>query len=112
MPVLLYGLEILNLAESERSKLDFIYSTVFLKRFFVKDSTNIKLCQYYSGCLPPSCRLDIKKFGFFNGLQNFKDSMPLQLVLLGGKDDLLSLVFKYSLLPYDRGFLAKCKVFK
>jgi hypothetical protein len=112
MPVLLYGLEVLSLTKSEKSTLDFIYSTVFFKIFLVKDSINIKLCQFFSSCLPPSCRLDIKKLNFWHSVQNFKNSIPLQLIALGGKEEFTSLATKYNCLPYDHGFLIKNKVFK
>jgi hypothetical protein len=110
IPVLLYALEALNLTKSERSTLDFTYSTVFFKLFKVKDKLNIKLCQFYSGCLPPSCRLDIKKLNFVNALQFLKNSMPMQLIAIGGREEFVSLANKYKLASYDRGFLIKSKV--
>jgi len=110
IPVLLYALEDFNLTKSERFILDFTYSTVFFKLFMVKDTLNIKLCQYYSGCLPPSCRLDIKKVNFVNALQFLKNSMPMQLIAIGGREEFLSLENKYILSSNDRGFLINSKV--
>ena len=86
------------------------YSTVFFKLFSVKDKLNIQLCQYYSGCLPPSYRLAIKKLNFFNALQFLKNSLPLQLIAIGGREELASLENKYKLSLYDRGFVLKSKV--
>ena len=54
IPVLLYGVEAMRLTKSDRSTLDFTYSTTFFKMFYVKEAATIKLCQFYSRCLPPS----------------------------------------------------------
>ena len=99
----------MHFTKSERATLDFTYSTVFFTLFKVKDKLNIKLCQFYSGCLPPSCRLDIKKLNFVNALQFLKNSMPMQLIAIGGREEFVSLANKYKLASYDRGFLIKSK---
>ena len=60
--------------------------------------------------MPPSCRLDIKKLNFVNALQFLKNSMPMQLIAIGGREEFVSLANKYKLASYDRGFLIKSKV--
>ena len=63
-PVLLYSVEAMRLTKSDRSTLAFTYSTTFFKMFYVKEAATIKLCQFYSRCLPPSYRLDIRRVYF------------------------------------------------
>ena len=43
IPVLLYGLEVLSLAKSDKSTLEFAYSTVFFKLFQVKYKDNMAM---------------------------------------------------------------------
>ena len=65
----------------------------------------------YSGCLPHSYGLDIKKLNFYNGVQSLRNSMPMQLIVTGSRDEFTALEITYKLLPYHRGFLIKSKVF-
>jgi len=59
IPVLLYGLEALDNKSSARQAIDFAYNGIFVKLFNVKDTYNIKYCQWATGCLPASWRLDL-----------------------------------------------------
>jgi len=70
LPVLLYGLEALNNKIATLITIDFVYNSVFIKVFGVKDTYNILYCQRACGCLPASCRLDIRTLLFFNSLQS------------------------------------------
>ena len=99
--MLLYGVEALPPTKSDRNILDFTYSTAFFKNFHVKEATTIKLCQFYSRCLPTTYRLDMRKISFFNGLSISKDSIPLLLSLLLGMDDQVNLFNKYKISPRD-----------
>ena len=87
IPVLLYGVEGMPFTKTDRNALDFTYSTTFFKMFYVKEAATIKLCQFYSRCLPPSYRLDIRKLNFLNGLKNYADSIPSLLCLILGIDE-------------------------
>jgi hypothetical protein len=113
MPVLLYGMEAVSLLKSERNTLDFVYSTVFCKLFHVKENHTISLCQFYSGCLPPSFRLDIRRFTFFRGLQKspLQNALPSQLFVIGDKEEYNFLVKTYSLLDNESICTMKSKVF-
>ena len=112
IPVLLYGLDALILSKSEKSTLDFIYSSVFFKKFYVKEKLCINLCQFYSGCLPASYRLDLLKINFFNSLFNANDSLPFLLFFLLESDELDSLRRKYNITPRDSVSAVKAKVWK
>ena len=101
IPVLLYGVEAMCLTKSDRSTLDFTYSTTFFKMFYVKEAATIKLCQFYFRCLPPSYRLDISKIKVLNGLKNSTDSIPSLLSHLICMDDYVLLFYKYNISPRD-----------
>jgi hypothetical protein len=113
IPVLLYGLDAVTLMKSDRSTIDFVYSTVFCKLFHVKENNTIKLCQFFSGCLPPSYRLDIRRLNFFHGLNKsvLKDSLPSLLFLIADIEDYNSLVNNYSISDKDNIWKVKSKVF-
>ena len=111
MPVLLYGLEALDLSKSERSTIDFVYSTIFFKIFNVKENRTIKQCQFYSGCLPTSYRLDLKKYNFLNGIKCQKNSIQWHLFTWFGNDEQLIITSNYSILPKDNVWEIKRKFF-
>ena len=108
--MLLYGLDALILTNSERSTLDFIYSTVYFKVFHVKEKLCTNLCQYYSGRLPASYRLDVRKINFMYSMSNAYDSLPFQWLSLLGSDDLVSLMARYAITPRDSAAAVKAKV--
>ena len=110
IPLLLYGLEALILTNSDRSTLDFIYFSVYFKVFHMKEKLCINLCQYYSGCLPASYRLDVRKIYFVYSLSNAYDSLPFQSLSLLGSDDLVSLMEKYVITPRDSAAAVKAKI--
>ena len=86
---------------SGRNALDFTYSTTLFKMFYVKEAATIRLCQFYSKCLPPSYRWDIRKLNFINGLKNYADSIPSLLCLILGIDDQTDVYTKYNISPLD-----------
>jgi hypothetical protein len=110
IPVLLYGLEAMPLSKSERNSIDFTYSTAFFKIFNVKEKPVLKLCQFYSRCLPPSYRLDIRQLNFLNTVQSLKDSLPLYLLRLVAVEELTDLQLKYSVTAYDSRAVIYSKV--
>ena len=89
---------------------EFANSSVFFQLFQVKDKENINLCQYYSGCLPVTCRLDIRKLNFFSGLHGMKDSLPCKLFELETNDEYRMLMNFYDILPSDPFYSLKHKV--
>ena len=101
IPVLLYGVEALSLTKSDRNTLDFTYSTTFFKIFNVKETATIRLCQFYSRCLPASYRLDIRKINLLYGIKNCTDSLPFILCSLLDFNDQIDLYNKYNISPQD-----------
>jgi hypothetical protein len=112
IPVLLYAFEAISLSKSDKNTLDFTYSTVFFKLFNVKEKACLKLCQFYSGCLPATCRLDIKTINFLQGLQCISGSMMSDLCYLLGCDELITLRNIYKVSERDSSLTIKLKVWK
>ena len=100
-PVLLYGLEALNMSAASSNAIDFAYNSVFCKVFNVKESITISVCQYHSGFLPASCLLDLRRLKFFNGLLKLRESLPSRLSQLtcNGHSEFDDIIIKYSLPP-------------
>ena len=101
MPVLVYGLEAINLSKSDRNTIDLVYSSIFFKIFSVKELTVIRQCQFFSDCFPTSYRLDNKVFNFFNGIKLHSSSLQLLLFTWFGNDELSRIEANYSLLSSD-----------
>ena len=108
----MYGLDTLVLSTSEKSTLDFIYSSVFFKIFNVKEKLCISQCQFYSGCLPASYKLDLLKLNFLHSLINANESLQFQLFVLLESDEFALLRSKYNIAPRDGAAAAKAKVWK
>jgi len=49
VPVLYYGLEALWLNQAMRQSLDFVYNSIYLKIFNIKDAVSVSLSQLYMG---------------------------------------------------------------
>ena len=96
-PVLLYGLESLNLSAASLNSIDFAYNSVFCKIYNVKEINTISLCQYYSGFLPASCLLELRMLKFYNGLLKLQDSLPSRLFQLASHSDIDNVIAKYYL---------------
>jgi len=77
VPVLLYGFEALDNKPSARQAINFVYNGIFVKLFNVKDTYNIHYCHWGTGCLPASCRLDLRLLIFFSSLLNTVETIPL-----------------------------------
>jgi len=110
MPVLVYGLEALDLSKSDRNTIDFVYSSIFFKIFGVKETTVIRQCQFYSDCFPTSYRLDRKVFNFLNGIKLHKNSLQLLLFTWFGSDELSRIEANYSLLSSDHSWIVNFKL--
>jgi len=69
IPVLLYGLEALDMNAASIKTIDIVYNGVFVKLFNITDTTCIRHCQHATMCLPTSYRLDLRTLNFFMALK-------------------------------------------
>jgi len=96
-PILLYGLEALNLNKATRESLEFVFNSLFVKIFNIKDKEALSLCQWYMGYLPVSCVLDLKMINFHNDiLCNKSDSLMFIIDKLAPSAELGLIIQKYS----------------
>ena len=80
---LLYGLEALGIKKAGFDTIDFVYDSIFAKIFNIREKCNIRQCQYATGFLPVSLRLDIRILNFYEGLKfNKSGSMAANLFCL------------------------------
>ena len=63
-PIILYGLPAIPLSQSEINNLAFVYNSVFVKLFNIKDPSSIALCQFYSNYWPFSVMYEFHRFCF------------------------------------------------
>ena len=64
MPILLYGIEALNLNVSTSSNLDSPLRQAFYKVFKTFEKVTVDYCMYYTNILPPRCEFMYRKFQF------------------------------------------------
>ena len=69
VPLLSYGIECLYITKTIYNKLESAYAAIFSKVFGVSDKNVILNCQYFSGYLPFSDLLDLKKIKFMDGVK-------------------------------------------
>jgi len=95
VPILLYGLEAVNLTKAQCSNINFVYNSIFAKIFHSFDKNIIMQCQFYSGYLPASYLLDRRRFKFLAELQNVEYSQNKFLLHHLGMSEYHELCIKY-----------------
>ena len=98
VPVLLYNLEALGNKRSTLDSIDFIYNSIFAKLFKIKDIFNIRFCQYSTGYLPISIRLELRFIKFYEGLRfDNTGSLASNLFILLGDQVYNDMFLRYNL---------------
>ena len=69
VPVLLYGLESLDLNSSQLNSLDFPMYQAMGKLFKTFDKNILNICLFYLGAMPPRFEFSCRKINFFNKLK-------------------------------------------
>ena len=97
VPILLYGLEAFNVTTSCRNSVDFLYNSIFVKIFKIKERNCILRCQYYTNNLPATCQLDLKTLNFEASVLTLKDSLPYLIGHLIPSNDVMCICDRYSI---------------
>ena len=98
LPSLLYAFEAIGNRKQYVKSLNFIYNSIFVKLFHIKDVSNIHYCQFYTGCLPASYRLDLRLLNFCEAIKFDKsDSYSSKLFQLVGDQYYYSTLNKYNM---------------
>jgi len=100
LPVLLYGFDAIGNKKSIVNSIDFIYNSVFVKIFGVKEVVNIRYCQFYTGSLPASCLLDLRLINFCARIKSDGSGfLASQLFCLLGDQYFIATLDKYNISP-------------
>jgi len=70
IPVLLYGVEVMNLPNYQKKRLDHPLNMLFFKLFKSGDNLVLSQCKYFMNCLPVHFRIDVRTFKFHSELAN------------------------------------------
>jgi len=98
VPCLLYGVEAVCIKKALLDLIDYTYNSVFVKLFNTKDIDNIRACQYYSGVLPISIRLELRLIRFYETLKFGRSgSMAANLLCMVGDQSYKNTLLKYNL---------------
>jgi hypothetical protein len=73
VPILLYGLDCIELSSSLVQSLENAYSQLYSKLFHSFDKNLIRDCQFYSGQLPVELKIANRRFNFLKKI-NLKDN--------------------------------------
>jgi len=99
IPILLYGLEAIHLNGGSTRSLSQVYNSIFFKLCNSFDSKIIQYRQYYSGYLPFSYNIALRKINFFLDLKNGPACNTKFMFTWTGNSDLNDLLTKYNLNP-------------
>src|SRR4029077_11697191 len=108
-PILLYGLEALYLKQSDLNKVDFIYNSMYVKLFNIKDKLSIMECQYYSGHMPASYLIDLRIMNFRKSIVGVPNSLSFMIDKLIVTNDINNICNKYDV--QDSQVFLKCSKF-
>jgi len=93
--ILFYGLESISLKQAMRNSLDFVYNSIFVKMFNIKENLSISLCQLYMGYIPASALRDLKILNFQNSILKNENTLTYRINKLLPDYDSLDISKKY-----------------
>jgi len=103
VPLLSYGIESLNIRQSDYNFLDAAYNTAFAKIFSTYDKYVIHCCQYFCHRLPFSLTIDIRRLKFFLSLSQLTlNESVLCLFETASKKEFNFLLAKHRLQGSDK----------
>jgi len=108
VPILLYGLECIELSKSMMRSIENAYSQVYSKLFYPFDKKVIKQCQFYTGQLPAEYKIIDRRLNFLSRVNG--TSGHVCCMLDPNKNELKSIVNDYNIninLNMDNALLCK-----
>ena len=70
MPILLYGLECVDLPKSTLRSIENAYNQVYSKLFYTYDNLILKQCKFYMGYLPMELKIANRKLNFLSKISS------------------------------------------
>src|SRR5467141_1116994 len=96
-PSLLYGLEACPVTKRQLKSLSYPFNSVFMKLFKTFNADIIRQVQYFSGYLPLSYVIDLRRLTFFHDLYYFDKSPAATLFFSMDMDEMMSLRNSYAI---------------
>src|SRR3989442_3703456 len=111
-PILTCALSTVSLSSSETSHFSFVYNSIFIKLFHVKEVNTIEQCQYFSHFWPFQALNDFLRFSFL--ANHFSHHSPCQSDAFDYPDfiELTQIAAKYNFSMLDSKACLKFKVWK
>src|SRR5467141_409812 len=96
-PSLLYGLEACPVTKRQLKSLSYPFNSVFMKLFKTFNADIIRQVQFFSGYLPLSYVIDLRRLTFFHDLYYFDKSPAATLFYSMDMDEMMSLRNSYAI---------------
>jgi len=110
LPVLLYGIEAIQINAKHRNGMENAYRTLFAKKFSTFDQSVILSCQFYCGVLPLSYIVDNRTFEFYKRLSTSCNECLKFHFLRSGERTYKFLQSKYNIFSLDNASNVKAKM--
>ncbi len=75
IPMLLYGVDVMNLTKTEKQRLSSPFDRMFSRLFKTFDKNVIRYCQYYTSYLPLSYTIDLRRCRFLVNLRKCNNDL-------------------------------------
>src|SRR6267154_1097675 len=110
VPILLYGIEALQLSISDIKNFTFAYNSIFYKLFHCSDPLVIRTCEFHCAFWPFQAHYDYMRYSFLLSL--FKANVFTEKNAFYQSDfrDFVHISSKYSLCNDDSSDCIKCKI--
>ena len=95
--ILLYNVESMSLTNTEKTRLAHPYFRIFAKLFNTFDTSLIKQCHWYMGCMPLEYVIDLRTIKFCDKLVNSSNHVLKTICMLNSYDEMLKLKSKYGI---------------
>ena len=80
IPMLLYGVDVMNLTKTEKQRLSSPFDRMFSRLFKTFDKNVIRYCQYYTSHLPLSYTIDLRRCRFLFKLRTCNNDLMRLLI--------------------------------
>ena len=103
VPILLYGLDCVELSKSMLQSLENAYSQLYSKLFHTFNKDIIKQCQFYTGQMPIELKVANRRYNFLNKIGNLDSTLCKYFDVKN--DELFILINKYCCNVYNNNVM-------
>ena len=111
IPILMYGLEAMQLTKTQCNRLRYAYNSVFYKLFHSFNDGIIMQTQYYTSFLNLECQIDLRTINFLNKLRTYNVLYPAaHLFYVCGSHEWTDIATKYHINYDDTATQCRSKI--